>query len=318
MVIKILTEGGTGIGLGHVARCKALFDEAVAQGYDVQIIVNTSDESISMLDDVNVQYLDWRDPEFIEHHIENGHYLIVDSYLANQDIYEQLVNQSAHCLILDDFHRMPYPKHSTVVNISLNEPKIKDRSFSGRDYIILRAPFSEVITKDIQRHVKRVFITLGSAGEQATQSLIDNLTQYYPSIHLYVLISGNASLKISAEQQVQVLKNLDPREMMEQFIESDIVITAAGQTMFEVIKTGTPFIPVSTVDNQRQNVSSLMNNDLVEQVVLSKSLTFDQDILQQFQNLLRFDVRQAISLTLRNFIDGQGSKRVMQILMKNH
>ncbi|WP_411953825.1 hypothetical protein ACKXGF_11330 [Alkalibacillus sp. S2W] len=313
--IMILTEGGSNIGLGHVARCKALYDEAVAQGYEVEFIVNTSDESIQLLEQSDVQYVDWCKCSFIQNKIKDHHNLIVDSYLAGKTVYEQLVQQAGHCLILDDLNRIDYPNDATVVNLSLEASESRDHYYSGKDYIILRKPFTESRHKTINQDVERVFITLGSAGNQSSQALMESLAGHYPHIHFYVLLAGDESVESLDQHNIYRLDQLWPKDMIEQIIQADLVITAAGQTLLEIIRTQTPFIPIATADNQQNNVSGLIDGGLSMKVVHLDSPMFYQEVLQQFERLLSYQERQKLSDDLSGLIDGNGSKRVIQLLI---
>ncbi|WP_167262354.1 hypothetical protein [Alkalibacillus almallahensis] len=313
--IMILTEGGSNIGLGHVARCKALYDEAVAQGYEVEFIVNTSDEIIELLEQIDVQYVDWCNFSFIQNKIKNYHNLIVDSYLASKKVYEQLVQQAGHCLILDDLNRIDYPDDATVVNLSLEASESRDHYYSGKDYIILRKPFTESRHKTINKNVERVLITLGSAGNQSSQVLMESLAGHYPHIHFYVLLASDESVEKLYQGHIHRLDQLGSKGMMEQIIQADLVITAAGQTLLEIIRAQTPFIPIATADNQQNNISGLINGGLSEKVVHINSPMFDQEVLQQFERLLSYQERQKLSDDLNGLIDGNGSKRVIQLLI---
>ncbi|MDQ0159582.1 glycosyltransferase [Alkalibacillus salilacus] len=313
--IIILTEGGSNIGLGHIARCKALYDEAVAQGYEVEFIVNTSDESIKLLEQVDVQYVDWCNFSFIQNKIKDYHNLIVDSYLVSKTVCEQLVQQAGHCLILDDLNRIDYPGNAMVVNLSLEASESRSHYYSGRDYIILRKPLTETRHKTINQDVERVFITLGSAGNQSTQALMKSLAGKYPYIHFYVLLAGDESVESLNQTHIHRLDQIGPDDMLEQIMQADIVITAAGQTLLEVIRTQTPFIPIATADNQQNNVASLINGGLNEKVIRIDSPMFYQDVLKQFERLLSYQERQKLSDELSGLIDGNGSKRVIQLLI---
>jgi spore coat polysaccharide biosynthesis predicted glycosyltransferase SpsG len=51
---------------------------------------------------------------------------------------------------------------------------------------------------------------------------------------------------------------------MELMVKSDLAITAAGQTIYELLATQTPFIPIKVIENQENNVNGFIvpKNDI--------------------------------------------------------
>ena len=96
MRILILTEGGKGIGLGHVVRCVALCQALEERNFKPELFINGSDVVLDSLEARKYQYLNWlQERNKIFKIIKGVDVVIVDSFIADKDCYvsvSELVN----------------------------------------------------------------------------------------------------------------------------------------------------------------------------------------------------------------------------------
>ena len=86
MKVKIFTEGGSEIGLGHISRCSALYDEVSSRGIEVEMYVYGDIGRLYLLDSRNVSTVNWLSEAFLGENIRRTDYCIIDSYLATEDL----------------------------------------------------------------------------------------------------------------------------------------------------------------------------------------------------------------------------------------
>jgi len=119
MKIKIFTESGKNIGLGHLSRCVSLYEEIESRNIDVGFYIFGDIEDLVFLKNKNVISIDWFDKEYLSNVISSDDYVIIDSYIASKKIYEKMFSLSKNILIIDDYERLDYPK-VLIVNPSIN------------------------------------------------------------------------------------------------------------------------------------------------------------------------------------------------------
>ena len=95
--IYILTEGGLGIGLGHVTRCLAIHKELQKHQVEVKIIIDKMSE-LPLQIEGEYQYTDWKNIDFLQGFLTEDDQVVIDSYLASINVYEWLAKKSKETL----------------------------------------------------------------------------------------------------------------------------------------------------------------------------------------------------------------------------
>ena len=91
MKLYILTEGFAFTGYGHVARCLAIAKSFRNLGIEVTFIVNGDENVRSQLHDFPLIASDWpREYPALQRHLSVADFLLVDSYLAPKNVYDDL------------------------------------------------------------------------------------------------------------------------------------------------------------------------------------------------------------------------------------
>ena len=103
--VVIFTEGGDNIGFGHITRCSALYEELLERKIETVFVVygkNIED----ILKEKNYINQDWKDKEFLQNFLKKDDYVIIDSYLADLDIYEYISSNTSKCMYIDDNNKL--------------------------------------------------------------------------------------------------------------------------------------------------------------------------------------------------------------------
>lgn len=324
MKVLIFTEGGTRIGLGHISRCSSLYDELTDRGIETEFIINGSPNEVDLISS-NIYFKDWLSKEFLINYIKETDYCIVDSYLADISLYKVISEKSKRCLFIDDNARIKYPK-GIVVNPSLNTEGLDyylndDNNYLlGLDYIILRQPFINLKREAINNGVKEVLVTMGGADpNNLTPTILNLLNSRFPNITYNVVVSkaykNLDKVKEMINDNILFYENATAEEMKRLMLKSDIAITAAGQTIYELLATQTPFIPILVADNQKNNIAGLMKLNLAETIIDYRDKLFREILASEFIKLLDYKKRCEISCLYTNVVDGLGSKRIIDQLL---
>jgi spore coat polysaccharide biosynthesis predicted glycosyltransferase SpsG/L-amino acid N-acyltransferase YncA len=327
MKVKIFTEGGKNIGLGHISRCSSLYNEIATRGIPVDFTVYGDIGKIDFLNGINIINENWLDKEYLINNLSPDDFVIVDSYKANKELYEIISKKSIRALFIDDIGRLVYPD-GIIVNPSLDSSHI-DYShssnsilLSGPEYVILREQFRGFKRENISKEVRRVLIMMGGTDIRGLTPLImDNICRNMLYIEFDIVTGSEGMEKIKSQifktNNITFHNSLDAAQMMELMMSSDLAITAAGQTIYELLATQTPFIPIKVIENQENNIKSLLKYN-PEQIVLRYD---DLDFLSNLKKTLKIysnvEYRKSYNLKYKAIVDGYGSKRIVDYLLKD-
>ena len=324
MKIKILTEAGSQIGFGHLTRCSSLYDEAIRRGIEIELVVNGDMPVPHYFGDRQLTLFNWMNTEFLEKNIHKEDYVIVDSYFANKQIYEIIAKQSKRAIYIDDTNRISYPT-GIIVNPSLNGfqmsyPNMANQTIlAGPKYVILRKAFvfDKLIEKSNQ--VKRVLIMMGGTDVKSlTSSLVSKLAVNNNHLIFDIVVSSSKYdyfTKNLVLNNVNYLTNLDEDSMVKLMAQADIAITAAGQTLHELIALNIPFLAIKVAENQQNNIKAISNLISEEIIIDSDDSKFMEKVINKFSTLLDYTYRREILTNMQGLIDGMGSKRIIEKLL---
>ena len=133
--LVILTEGGSRCGFGHVTRCSALHDEALARGLAPRFLINGDQEVRQVLGNRSFALLDWRTAECINKNLSQDAFAIVDSYMADLEVYELISASCKRAVFIDDNKRLVYPA-GIVVNPSIYGHTLDYPKSTGVEYLL--------------------------------------------------------------------------------------------------------------------------------------------------------------------------------------
>lgn len=323
MKVIIFTEGGKLTGLGHISRCISLYDELYIRGIEVEFIINSDIDLSEILHERKYFVVNWRSINYLKSIVDSEHYYIIDSYLATESLYQFIADNSKQVLYLDDTMRINYPK-GIIVHPSLNPSKNNDLILFGNDYVILRETFKNSFYKRTMNEVKSVLLTVGGTVQyELVKTILKQVCARYDHITFHVVVGK--SLDSFRENEWNNLPKiifygyLTSEEMKELMLKSDFAITAAGQTIYELIATATPFIPIQIARNQENNMLAMKSRELITSSIKWKESEFEQKIINDFSNMLNSNFRSRFVEKLTQIVDGMGPERIIdKFLQSNH
>ncbi len=322
--IYILTEGGDGIGMGHISRCLSLCQAFDEFGYAATLIINNKGKTLTGIQDIRVVQLDWLNHEQeILSMVNDADILLIDSYMCTESLYQKLAHTTLLAAYIDDSIRINYPPGIVINGVMCAEemryPKQNDVQYLlGQEYAFLRKEFWKVPDKKINKTIKSVLITCGGNDDGSlSYSILRCLVEKYPGIEKKLVLKNRETVyKNYFNMHATVLTDLNASDMRVVMTESDIAITASGQTTYELSKTGTPFIAITTAENQLFSIGCFYRKGLVGTPIDAGDTAMCVKILEQMAHLADQDERRAVSNKMKENINGQGSLKIVQYLIQ--
>ncbi len=327
MKVFILTEGGKNIGFGHITRCLSLYQAFEERGIKPRFIVNGDNNTEYLLNGANYQLLNWIEKRGkLFELLKDADIAIIDSYLVDISFYNTLADLVKLPVYIDDNKRLDYP-NGVVVNgnihaETLNYPKKKGVTYLlGTKYTPLRKEFWEVPEKNIKEKIEAIMVTFGGSDtKNLTPKILKFLNEKYSELKKNVII-GRAfqnidEIKKYTDKNTNLIYYPDAKKMNETMIESDIAISAGGQTLYELARVGVPTIGVCIAKNQLESIKEWESLDFLEYAGWYK----DGNILLKINKLLKkmedVKLRKFKSKLGKDFLDGSGSMRINYYIIK--
>lgn len=331
MKVSIVTEGFQNTGYGHITRCLSLSQAFSKRNIGTTIYINGDENSSKALSLYlyNYKIIDWlTHPSKLIKEINHSDILIIDSYLAGKEYYNNFSKVCNLCLFIDDNLRLDYPE-GIILNGTINAEFFPYKNGSphtyllGTKYIPLRDDFWNVPARKINPKVQSILITFGGQDQKGlTLPVLNILNEAYPDIQKNVMIgSGFANQKTLEKlesEKVKIEVSPYPHEICDLMMSSDIAISAAGQTLYELAATGTPTIAISVVENQKNNIYEWKKRGFLLDTIFQTDVNYLKKIIDKVELMQSITVRKKMSGIGRDNVDGRGAVRVIDSLISRH
>jgi len=123
-------------------------------------------------------------------------------------------------------------------------------------------------------------------------------------------------LKTLTDGNTVLISSPDAGEMKRIMLESDIAISAGGQTLYELARVGVPTVGIVVAENQTGNVEGLSRAGFLLKAGRWDSPDLLENIHRLIQHLKNRDIRRRMSEAGRKLIDGKGSLRIVKKLLE--
>lgn len=328
MAIVMFTEGGRNRGFGHLTRCLSLSQALKNYGVPVRFIVNGDSAAHEALGSEDVRWLDWaNDREEACRDLSREDGVIIDSYQADEDVYQSIADSVRIGLYVDDNIRLAYPTgivvNGTIFAENFDYRKQKGSTYLlGTPYIPLRREFWEVPEKIIRDRIAHILVTFGGSDTQGvTARIVRYLLRKYPEARKSVVVGKGvadddmARLKTHTDANTLFYRDIGAGKMMALMSDADVAVSAAGQTVYELARTGTPAILVKVAENQENNLIGWQKAGFAENAG-SVEGSLETRIDRMFQALSDKTERAQRSLRGREQVDGKGAQRIVKEILE--
>lgn len=326
MKVFIITEGSREIGFGHITRCTSLYQAFEKKGILPFFLINGDETLKDLLSNKNHEIFNWLiEEEKLLTLIESADVVIIDSYLANYDFYNKVSNSVKVPVYIDDNKRIDYPSgivvNGTVFADELNYPVKQGITYLlGSKYTPIRKEFWFVPDKTISKIIETIMVTFGGDDSRnMTPGILNPLKENFSELTKKVIIGrgfkNTKQIEALKDERTELIYYPDAEGMKKAMLESDIAISAAGQTLYELARVGVPTIAISVSDNQMNNVRGWQKAGFIEYAGWWQDDKLLTNVLVCINNLRKKGIRLKKSLIGRKFVDGKGCHRIVDYLL---
>lgn len=341
MKLLIRADASAKIGTGHVMRCLALAQAwQDTQGQPIFIMANPvpSLEQRLKSEGIEVVHLtaepgnseDAQETAALAHQFEAS-WVVVDGYQFGSEYQKTIKDSGLHLLFIDDCGHAEHYYADLVLNqnISADEQWYRNREpytqlLLGTRYTLLRREFWQ--WQGWQRTVpaiaKKVLVTLGGADpDNVTLKVIRALQLVeVEELEAVVVVGGSNPHYETLEMAVQnsrfpIRLQRNVTNMPELMAWADVAISAGGSTCWELAFMGLPSILLVLAENQRAIAEGLENCGCCVNLGWHEKLDMGNTALWLHKLLGSSEMRSKIGKYLKNLIDGQGSFKIVTLLI---
>lgn len=330
MKVLIITEGSSKIGFGHITRCTALYQSFKEKGSIVHFIVNGDSKIDLLLKDMEYKIFNWlKYSDKLFGLLDDYDIVIIDSYLADEDFYKKLSKSVPLAAYIDDNKRINYPK-GIVINGSIRAEKLNYPQTNAVDYLLgspyipLRHEFWKVGEKEVNALIQSIMVTFGGDDlRDLTPEVLKLLTKHYPDLKKKIVIGKGfkniSKIETLKDTKTELIYYPDAEGMVKTMLESDIAISAGGQTLYELARVGIPTIAIGVAYNQTHNVEYWKKVGFIEFAGFWNEDNLYNSILENLELYKDKKIRTDKCKKGRKYVDGNGALKIAKkCLSKYH
>lgn len=289
MKVCIVTEGTAKTGYGHLTRCLAIYQGFEEKNISPTFVANCDVSGKQVLEDIQIENFEWiGDSERLLKMIHGSEITLIDSYLADLALYDEISKISKKCVYLDDTLRLPYPP-GVIINGAAGAEDLDYQKYSkhqlllGLEYTPLRKAFWDIPTNMNVSTSAQILIVMGSKNCNKTSlAILTLLVPYFPfSTFALIVEKGFEQLIPNTfnKSKIIVYSNVSAIKVRDLMLDSKIIITAGGQSLYESLRFDAHIVPIETADNQHNSLMGLKKAGFVQQVLLSDDYDFNESLL---------------------------------------
>ena len=334
--IVIYANSSSEIGAGHVMRQLALAQQARLKNMRVHFIFQYISSDIQhRLETEGFKYTQFENKIFHSLILKlNADALVIDDYDIDGFQKAVLEDLSIPIIYFDDHFNQKKITADIIVNSADNVtysdyPLLSSNTklCLGHEYRLIRQEFLSTNTVEHTSEKNRLLITIGASDvKQLTVTLVEMILEFSPKHFIDVVISQatnqqeTALRKISSSfENVSIHKSIS--NMGELMLNAKLAITAAGGTLYELAAMGIPTVAIGVANNQKSALHSKAINkgfyyfDLCSYTTQNNLVSMLQPIVEQSLELWQQPKKlNEMEKTMRQYIDGLGSERVLDAL----
>ena len=323
--LLILTEGGDGIGFGHLVRCAAIGAHFQERGGSVAMMIDYRGDGFYQTG-LSASRVRWR--ENTGHLATQAHrhpLVLVDSYLAEPGFFSFLHQHFSKVVVLDDYNRIRYAA-DLIINPnpygdSLDYGNQHARRRGGQAFVIVRDVFRNMTSRpNWKASLDRIVVTVGGVDAHA---LLARIAGWLSDTNVGVqLVAGSEALRAKLYDQfgpgerLDILGLLDAEAMCRVLRQADLVISACGQTLHELAVLGRPVIGICVSDDQRRNMTAYHRAGFLPAEIYWDDEHLREKVLQCVEQMHPLHVRKTHGQRGRALIDGNGVDRIVACLFE--
>lgn len=352
----IRADGNSQIGMGHIMRCLSIAEVMEEVTGQKPVFITADDECSALITDRGferrVLHTDYRDmlSEIVllkDMFDTKQDSLLVDSYQVSNAYFTELrtfvwvacledmgIPYAVDVLINYNLYALKCKENYQNTNIKDIDKKIvqdekifPDKVLLGIEYMPLRKAFREKSCYKVKDKITDVIVTTGGSDPYFAAGAITDAGIQDPFLSQqgikWHIVSGpmnqfSTVLKEHYKGYKNVVIHENVQDMKEVFLKGDVVISAAGSTIYEVSSLGVPLIVFYFAKNQQQGAEEIAS--VTEIVNVGCYTQGDTKVVKKILKVLTQCVqsklyRERLYEQEKQLIDKNGAMRLVQQLV---
>lgn len=324
MNILIRADGSLKIGLGHIFRCLTIADYFTKTYKSIKIyFITLSDPELQNKLLRNYECIDPR-KKFITNELIKKSDLLISDILDTPNNYINHIKKENPLIKIVCIDNNTELKHIESADIVFNANVFSKDGFNtetqyyvGPDYMILRDDFFFNCPKPIHDDVENLFISFGGSDEKGcTLNVLNVLKTVKKPLKINVVVGPMFQyltdlIKLAKEdERIKIIQ--EPENIYELMNNADLAIIAAGITLYEISSLGVPSIVIPQVKHQLNIAEEFAKNGVCINLGCNPTSTKIKTNLEKL--ITDKNLRNNISANGREFVDGKGLKRFIDIV----
>jgi len=330
ILVRCITEYSK--GFGNLNRCITLAEGLKRKGYKIIFLIDRKALAINEIKKKNFEYKIFKkysrskdEASAITNLMISNNYcsIIIDMREYGESLTKNLMNKNFEVILIDDaWCKKAYADliiNGTIVKKYHNYKKINQQSriFVGSKYWIINKEFlkhKKKLNRIFQKDKYRIVISMGGSDPNNLSEFIANSLKTIPNLEISILagpfFSNLTSLrKLARKKNISLIEN--PRKIWRKLVKGDIVLSAAGSTLYELCIMRIPTICVPIVKHQIPYAKLFSSKGFSINLGSKKRLNYAK--IQNSVNFLLGNIRERkkMSKAASKIIDGKGLTRVV-------
>lgn len=330
MKTLFLTVAGPSAGLGHLLRCRVLMLEMARKGWAPELLFAGSPAVLNRWDwppAVTLTCLG-ESPSDDAVHVAlaqklasaDFRWVIIDGYRFRGASWRNQVNGArARLLMLDDIGDQAFTADAVLNQNGADPDFYAARGISaehwllGSQYALIEPEYIAPCDKLLSAILGRVLVVFGGADRRGmTPKSVAALLALEPPLQLDVVLGPYSTWVDPPLNQPRLVFHRAPAGLAPLMRQADLIVTAAGSTVWQACAAGCPGVVVQTVDNQAQVVATLRAS---QAAMLADADMLDSELPRAIETLRPVEARKALAQRARNLVDGAGAARIVEALI---
>lgn len=331
MNIAFRVEGGKGIGLGHIMRCITLAGEFRSLGHSV-VFFSSLDDGVNRIKQEGYTIEKTNRIADLIASLKHGQIdlLIIDSYDVNIQLFLDIKPYVKKICYIDDINKFTHPV-DILLNGNINAQDLDYQKHNsnqlmliGTEFTLLRNEFKDIPERKINKEVKSIMITSGATNpdnvvEKIIKILLDD--ENLRNLKINVIVGSSFEnvqelRKVSGENP-NIILHEKVKEISKVMLESDVAISTAGSTLYELCSCGTPTISFVIAENQQELANRMDKLGYIKCLGWYNEFKSGELTSQLKQLIKDIRKREIISKRMQNLIDGQGANRAAKLIIRH-
>ena len=327
--IVLRADGGPNIGIGHLMRMRALGQALIDAQVDVRFAYQGAPETLlAQLVNDGLRPICCDDLGAVLHDLKPDA-VVFDGYDFVQDDFETAQRHGAKAIIMDDLGLFDEAPGDVLINQNPGWHASDYRKFKGRlclglDFALLRREFYSAARPErkLQQSVKNILISGGGGDHKRVGlSCLEALERINDNQLNLMILSGPANeskeelyrLATLSSFNTTIVENIT--DMVTALSWADLGIFAAGSSLWECAWSALPTLALITADNQLKGAQAMAAAGAT--VAMDWRQGGSASELLQAVALMTENkaMRSSLSENARSLVDGQGAKRVCDVIL---